>query len=77
MWLAAWLAATTQEPAATPVTVLPLTVQVDFVVELKVTAKPELAVQTQLPDGSRLAAWIPPLVMPSPTLAIRKFNGRH
>jgi pilus assembly protein CpaF len=33
--------------------------------------------QTQLPDGSRLAAWIPPLVMPSPALAIRKFNSRH
>jgi pilus assembly protein CpaF len=33
--------------------------------------------QTQLPDGSRLAAWIPPLVMPAPALAIRKFTSRH
>ena len=33
--------------------------------------------QAQLPDGSRLAAWIPPLVMPAPALAIRKFTSRH
>jgi pilus assembly protein CpaF len=31
----------------------------------------------QLPDGSRLAAWIPPLVSPAPALAIRKFTSRH
>ena len=31
----------------------------------------------QLPDGSRLAVWIPPLVMPAPALSIRKFAGRH
>jgi pilus assembly protein CpaF len=29
----------------------------------------------QLPDGSRLAAWIPPLVRPAPALAIRKFTS--
>ena len=33
--------------------------------------------QVQLPDGSRLAAWIPPLVMPAPALSIRKFTSRH
>jgi pilus assembly protein CpaF len=33
--------------------------------------------QAQLPDGSRLAAWIPPLVSPAPALAIRKFTSRH
>jgi pilus assembly protein CpaF len=31
----------------------------------------------QLPDGSRLAAWIPPIVSPAPALAIRKFTSRH
>jgi pilus assembly protein CpaF len=31
----------------------------------------------QLPDGSRLAAWIPPLVSPAPALAIRKFTSRN
>src|SRR5271166_3166968 len=31
----------------------------------------------QLPDGSRLAAWIPPLVSPAPALTIRKFTSRH
>src|ERR1035437_7211175 len=31
----------------------------------------------QLPDGSRLAAWIPPLVSPAPAIAIRKFTSRH
>src|SRR6266851_1662905 len=30
-----------------------------------------------LPDGSRLAAWIPPLVSPAPSLTIRKFTSRH
>jgi len=29
----------------------------------------------QLPDGSRLAAWIPPLVSPAPAIAIRKFTS--
>jgi pilus assembly protein CpaF len=33
--------------------------------------------QAQLPDGSRLAAWIPPLVSPAPAIAIRKFTSRH
>ncbi|MHB1023113.1 MAG: CpaF family protein [Acidobacteriaceae bacterium] len=31
----------------------------------------------QLPDGSRLAAVIPPVVRPAPALTIRKFNSRH
>ena len=31
----------------------------------------------QLPDGSRLAAVIPPLVSPAPAIAIRKFTSRH
>ena len=31
----------------------------------------------QLPDGSRIAAWIPPLVSPAPATAIRKFTSRN
>src|SRR6202453_3960640 len=31
----------------------------------------------QLPDGSRLAAVIPPVVRPAPALTIRKFPSRH
>jgi pilus assembly protein CpaF len=31
----------------------------------------------QLPDGSRLAAVIPPVVRPGPALVIRKFNSKH
>ena len=31
----------------------------------------------QLPDGSRLAAVIPPVVKPSPAVTIRKFNSRY
>src|SRR6266699_4237834 len=30
-----------------------------------------------LPDGSRLAAVIPPVVCPAPSLTIRKFTSRH
>src|SRR5437868_10161969 len=30
-----------------------------------------------LPDGSRLAAAIPPIVCPAPSLTIRKFTSRH
>jgi pilus assembly protein CpaF len=33
--------------------------------------------QAQLPDGSRLAAVIPPVVRPSPALVIRKFPSHH
>ena len=33
--------------------------------------------QAQLPDGSRIAAWIPPLVRPAPAIAIRKFTSRN
>jgi len=31
----------------------------------------------QLPDGSRIAVWIPPLVSPAPAMSIRKFTSRH
>jgi len=31
----------------------------------------------RLPDGSRIAVWIPPLVSPAPAMAIRKFTARH
>ena len=31
----------------------------------------------QLPDGSRMAAVIPPVVRPAPALTIRKFTSRH
>lgn len=31
----------------------------------------------QLPDGSRIAVWIPPLVNPAPAMSIRKFTSRH
>src|SRR5271156_6303231 len=31
----------------------------------------------QLPEGSRLAAVIPPVVRPAPALTIRKFTSRH
>jgi len=31
----------------------------------------------QLPDGSRLAAVIPPVVRPAPAITIRKFTSRH
>jgi pilus assembly protein CpaF len=33
--------------------------------------------QVELPDGSRLAAVIPPVVRPAPALTIRKFTSRH
>src|SRR6202167_4569494 len=35
------------------------------------------SLHAQLPDGSRLAAWIPPIGRPSPALAIRKFTSRR
>jgi pilus assembly protein CpaF len=35
------------------------------------------SLHAQLPDGSRLAVWIPPIVRPSPALAIRKFTSRQ
>lgn len=31
----------------------------------------------QLPDGSRIAAVIPPVAKPAPAVTIRKFNSRH
>ena len=33
--------------------------------------------QAQLPDGSRITAWIPPIVSPAPAIAIRKFTSRN
>ena len=39
-----WIAVMEQVPPATIVTVVPVTVQTDVVVELKLTVKPELAV---------------------------------
>ena len=33
--------------------------------------------EAQLPDGSRICAYIPPAVRPRPGLTIRKFTGRH
>ena len=45
----AWFAVTTQDPAARPVTVVPTTEQIVGVAELKVTAKPELAVALSVP----------------------------
>ena len=44
MALPAWLAEMVQVPAATPVTVLPATVQVLGVMLAKVTGRPEVAV---------------------------------
>ena len=54
MALPAWFAAMVQVPVATPVTVLPLTVQTLCVAELKLTGWPELAVA--------LAVVVPPTV---------------
>jgi hypothetical protein len=61
--LPAWFAATTQEPAATPVTVLPLTVQIDAVVEVKVTASAELAVALSVPVPPTVTAGAVPKVI--------------
>lgn len=33
--------------------------------------------EAQLPDGSRICAYIPPAVKPCPGLTIRKFTGKH
>jgi pilus assembly protein CpaF len=33
--------------------------------------------QAHLPDGSRIQAWIPPVVSPAPALSIRKFTSRN
>lgn len=33
--------------------------------------------QARLPDGSRFAAWIPPIVSPAPAIATRKCRSRH
>ena len=59
MALPAWLAAITQVPAVTPVTVLPETVHTPVVVELKVTGLPEappVALTVPVPPTVRLGA---------------------
>ena len=61
--LPAWLAATTHEPAVTPVTVLPATVQTPVVVELKVTGNPELAVALKAPLVPTVSVGAAPNVM--------------
>jgi hypothetical protein len=61
--LPAWFAATTQEPTATPVTVLLLTVQIDGVVEVKVTARPEVAVALTVPVPPTVTAGAAPKVI--------------
>ena len=61
--LPAWFAATTHDPAATPVTVLPLTVQIEVVVEVKVTARPELAVALSVPVRATVTAGAVPKVI--------------
>ena len=43
----------------------------------KSSTKTTQSLNAQLPDGSRLAAVIPPVVRPSPALTIRKFTSRH
>src|SRR3954454_20504462 len=43
--------------------------------EKKLDADPPI-MNARLPDGSRLAALIPPIVHPSPLLTIRKFTSR-
>ena len=54
----AWLATMVQVPAATSVSVVPLTVQVLGVVELKVTARPELALAAS-GGGGVPRVWLP------------------
>ena len=47
---------------------------IDFAVALDLD---EFAELERRPDGSRLAAVIPPVVRPAPALTIRKFTSRH
>ncbi|TCK75916.1 CpaF family protein [Acidipila rosea] len=35
------------------------------------------SLHARLPDGSRIAVWIPPVVGPAPAVSIRKFTSRH
>ena len=58
MALPAWLALMVQVPAATSVSVLPLTVQTLGVVEAKLTGRPELALATSV-GGATLMIWLP------------------
>ena len=54
----AWLASMMQVPAATSVSVLPLTVQVLGVVEAKDTGRPDVAVATS-EGGGEPSVWLP------------------
>ena len=58
-----WFAAMLQEPTATSVSVLPLTVQMLGVVEVKLTARPEEALAANaagaISGGVALMAWVP------------------
>ena len=58
MALPAWLALMVQVPAATSVSVLPLTVQTLGVVEAKLTGRFELAVATNA-GGAVPKVWLP------------------
>ena len=58
MALPAWLALMVQVPGATRVSVLPLTVQMPVVVEVKLTARPELAVAASA-GGAVPTVWLP------------------
>ena len=35
------------------------------------------SLHARLPDGSRIAVWVPPVVGPAPAVSIRKFTSRH
>jgi hypothetical protein len=61
--LPAWFAATTQLPALTPVTVVPLIVQMPTVVELNVTSNPELATALTAPMPPTTTVGAAPKVM--------------
>ena len=70
----AWLAAIVQVPAATPVTVLPLTVQTPVVVEVNVTGlpdRPPVAETVPLPPTLNVGA-VPKLIvwLPRPMLKL-------
>ena len=61
--LPAWLAVMVHEPAATSVSVLPLTVQILVVVDVKLTARPDEALAVKaaaaVSGGVALMAWVP------------------
>ena len=59
-----WLAATVQVPVATPVTVLPETVQIETVRLLKVTGSPEeaIALRTDVPPTTKIGVVLKEIV---------------